>query len=233
MDWLLDAANWFGSAVCHQWDSHSYFIAGVPLCLCARCTGMYLGGLMTVAYLALRKPRAAQAPRIPYIIALMIFFLLWAGDGVNSFMSEVLRRPFLYEPQNVLRLITGTLMGITLGSLLYLMLNANLYRELNPKPIYANAFDFLFVLACGAAIVVVVNSQAPFLLYPLSALLLIAIIALHASIWTALVGSFMRVVTRRRELVTRFVVGGSAALVLLNALAFGRVLLGIALGAPL
>jgi uncharacterized membrane protein len=233
MDWLLDAANWLGSAVCHQWDSHSYFMAGAPLCLCARCTGLYLGGLMTVAYLAVRKPRAAQVPRIPYIVALLVFFLLWAGDGIHSFLSEILQRPFLYEPQNVLRLMTGTLMGITLGSLLYLMLNANLYRELDPQPIYQNAFDFLFVLAGGAAIVVVVNSQLPFLLYPLSALLLIAIVALHACIWTALVASFMRVATRRRELVARFGVGGIAALVLLNALAFGRVLLGIALGAPL
>lgn len=233
MNWLLDAANWFGSAVCHQWDSHSYFIAGTPLCLCARCTGMYLGGLLTLTYLAIRKPRAAQLPRMPYLIAMLVFFLLWAGDGVNSFASTILQQPFLYEPQNLLRLITGTLMGITLGSLLYLMLNSNLYREYNARPIYENAFEFLLLLALAGGLVVVVNSQAAFLLYPLSALMLVAVIALNASVWTAFVASFGRAVTRREELFKRIALGLVFAFLLLDALALGRVLLGIALGAPI
>lgn len=233
MDWLLDAANWFGSAVCHQWDSHSYFIANVPLCLCARCTGMYLGGLMTLTYLAVRKPRAAQFPRVPYLVAMILFFFLWAGDGVNSFASELVGHPFLYEPQNVLRLITGTLMGISLGSLVYLMLNSNLYRAPNPAPIYANAFDFGLLVVLAGGLVFAVNSQADFLLYPLSALMLAAVIVLNASVWTALAASFMRVVTQRRQVWSRVVIGGGLAMLLLNGLAFGRVLLGIALGAPI
>lgn len=233
MDWLLTTANWFGSAVCHQWDSHSYFVAGVPLCLCARCTGMYLGGLMTLTYLAIRKPRAAQLPRLPYLIAMLVFFLLWAGDGVNSFASEILRHPFLYEPQNLLRLITGTLMGISLGSLLYLMLNSNLYRAPNPARVYDNALDFGLLLVCAGAVVAIVNSQAAFLLYPLSALMLVAVIVLNASIWTALAASFMRVVTRRSELLPRVAIGGVVAMAFLNALALGRFMLGVWLGTPI
>lgn len=233
MDWLLNAANWFGSAVCHQWDAHSYFIAGVPLCLCARCTGMYLGGLLTLTYLAVRKPRAAQFPKIPYIIAMVVFFLLWAGDGVNSFASEILRHPFLYEPQNILRLITGALMGISLGSLLFVMLNSNLYRNPYSRHIFENAADFFILLALAAGLVLLVNSQMEWLLYPLSALMLLAIIVLNASIWTALAASFFRAVTRPRELLPRFAVGVLIALLLLNALALGRVALGIVLGAPI
>ena len=233
MDWLLNAANWFGSAVCHQWDSHSYFVAGVPLCLCARCTGMYLGGLLTLTYLAVRKPRAAQLPKMPYIITLILFFCLWAGDGVNSFASEILQRPFLYEPQNLLRLITGTLMGLSIGSLLYVLLTSNFYREPNPRPIYENFADFGILLVLAATLVLTVNSQAAFLLYPLSAFMLAAILLLNASIWTALAASFMRVVTRPRELLPRFAIGLGVALLLLDALAIGRVLLGVALGAPI
>jgi hypothetical protein len=193
---------------------------------------MYLGGLMTLTYLAIRKPRAAQLPRMPYLIVLLVFFLLWAGDGVNSFASEFLRAPFLYEPQNLLRLITGTLMGITLGSFLYLMLNSNLYRDPFPKPVYANAFDFLTLLALAAALVLIVNSQAAFLLYPLSALMLIAIVALNASVWTAFAASFMRAVTQPREVWRPLAVGAVVALLLINTLAVGRLLLGVVLGAP-
>ncbi|MCG3141151.1 MAG: hypothetical protein HDKAJFGB_02366 [Anaerolineae bacterium] len=233
MLWLLDAANWFGSAVCHQWDSHSYFIAGVPLCLCARCTGMYLGGLLTLLYLALRKPRAAQLPKLPYLVALLVFFFLWAGDGVNSFASVALGHPFLYEPQNSLRLITGALMGISLGSLLFVMLNGNLYRNPYSKPIYENAADFLILLALIAALVLLVNSQMAWLLYPLSALMLVAVIGLNASIWTALAASFFRAVTQPREALSRFAVGITLALLLLNGLALGRYALGVYLGVPL
>lgn len=233
MDWLLNAANWFGSAVCHQWDSHSYFIAGVPLCLCARCTGMYLGGLLTLTYLAVRKPRAAQFPKMPYLVAMVVFFFLWAGDGVNSFASEILRHPFLYEPQNILRLITGALMGISLGSLLFIMLNSNLYRAPFTKPIFENAADFFILLALAAGLVLLVNSQMDWLLYPLTALMLLAIVALNASIWAALAASFFRAVSRPRELLPRFAVGVLIALLLLNALALGRVALGILLGAPI
>ena len=233
MDWLLNAANWFGSAVCHQWDSHSYFIAGAPLCLCARCTGMYLGGLLTLTYLAVRKPRASQLPKMPYIIAMIVFFFLWAGDGVNSFASELVGHPFLYEPQNILRLFTGALMGISLGSLLYLMLNSNLYRNPFSKPIFDNAADFLILLALALGLVALVNSQVEWLLYPLSALMLLAVIVLNASIWTAMAASFFRVVTQPRELLPRFAMGLLIALLLLNTLALGRYALGVWLGTPI
>lgn len=233
MDWLLSAANWFGSAVCHQWDSHSYFIAGTPLCLCARCSGMYLGGLLTLVYLAVRKPRAAQLPKTPYLVALIIFFFLWAGDGVNSFASELRGQPFLYEPQNLLRLLTGALMGVSLGSLLFVMLNSNLYREPLSKPLFENAADFLFLCALALGLVALINSQMEWLLYPLSALMLVAILGLNASIWTALAASFFRAATQPRDLLPRFAAGGLIALLLLNALALGRYALGVWLGAPL
>lgn len=233
MDWLLNTANWFGSAVCHQWDSHSYLIAGTPLCLCARCTGMYLGGLLTMAFLAWRNPRAAQLPRLPYLIALALFFFLWAGDGVNSFASEMLGRPFLYEPQNSLRLITGTLMGITLGSFLYLMLNSNLYRDRYAPRVFEHARDFFMLCALALGLVLLVNSQMDWLLYPLSAFMLVAILVLNLSIWTAFAASFMRVVTRRDELLPRFAIGALVALLLLNAMALGRYALGVWLGAPI
>lgn len=227
MDWLLDAANWFGSAVCHQWDAHSYVIGGVPLCLCARCTGMYLGGLMTLAFLAIRSPRAVKPPRVPFVIAMLVFFLLWAGDGVNSLASAILGRPFLYEPQNLLRLITGTLMGISFGSLAFLMLNGNLYRVYEAKPIYENPVDFFVLLALGGGVVAVVNSQAAFLLYPLSALMLVAVVGLNATIMTALVASFGREVTRWGELGRRVAWGVAMAVVVLSGIAGLRVMAGI------
>ncbi len=85
MDWIISLAHWFGSAVCHQWPAHSYFIAGVELPLCARCTGMYLGALLTILYHTWRHPRAIGMPRPWVLVAMVLFFVMWGGDGVNSF----------------------------------------------------------------------------------------------------------------------------------------------------
>lgn len=233
MDLIVQLARWFGSAVCHQWVSHSYTIGGMPLCLCARCTGMYLGALLTIGYLKWCSPRAAQLPRVPYLVAFLLFFSAWAGDGANSFLTELWGAPFLYQPQNLLRLVTGTLMGIALGSLLTMMLNSTLYRDPAPKPLFTHARDFFTLLLLAVLLVVVVNSQVDLLWYPLAALMLAAILIVNASVWTAFAAGFMRAATRPRDLLRPVAVGATIAVVLLSAIALARVLMGIALGAPI
>lgn len=218
---LLELANWFGSAVCHQWDSHSYVIGGVPLCLCARCTGMYLAALLTLVLLRVREPRAAHVPRPAFLVAFLLFFVMWAGDGVNSFLSLFPAAPALYPPQNILRLTTGALMGIGLGSLLYLMLNSILYRGApGATPLFGRARDFFALLGMAGLLVAVVESQWAPLLYPLTALLLAAVLGVNIALWTALAGSFVRGWKA-------VALGVGIALLLLDAIALGRGLLGI------
>lgn len=38
-----------GSVVCHQLPDRSFFVDGMQLPVCARCTGLYLGGLAGLA----------------------------------------------------------------------------------------------------------------------------------------------------------------------------------------
>ncbi|MCD6518573.1 MAG: DUF2085 domain-containing protein [Anaerolineae bacterium] len=47
------------SGICHQLPSHSLYLQGHPLPLCARCTGTYLGLVLTFLLLRL-WPRASQ-----------------------------------------------------------------------------------------------------------------------------------------------------------------------------
>src|SRR5262245_40935798 len=47
-----------GFGVCHQLLSHSLIIGGHPLPVCARCTGIYLGALVTWVFLQVLHPRA-------------------------------------------------------------------------------------------------------------------------------------------------------------------------------
>jgi uncharacterized membrane protein len=217
MELLLGAAHWFGSAVCDQLPTHSYQFAGVVLSLCARCTGLYLGALLTMIFHTWRHPRAVGLPRPWMLIVLVLFFFAWVGDGVNSFLSAIPSMPHLYPPSNLLRLITGTMMGITIGSLVFVIFNSLVWRASDPAAIFATHREFLAVLELGAVLVLIVQCEWAPLLYPLAAASLIAILTLHVSMMTALAANLTRAVLTWREALPAFAIGMLIALMYLSA----------------
>ncbi len=225
MEWILSAAHWFGSAVCHQFPTHSYQVAGVPLPLCARCTGLYLGALLTLIFHAWSRPRAVGLPRPWMLVVLVLFFFAWAGDGINSFLSIIPIAPHLYPPQNILRLITGTLMGITIGSLIFVMFNSLVWRAPNPNFIFATRREFFALLGLGTLLVLVVHSEFAPLLYPLNLAILIAIPTLHTMLVTAFIANLTRPALNWRQAVPAFALGALIALTYLSAIALLRVVL--------
>lgn len=233
---LLWAANWIGSVLCHQWDSHSYIINGVPLCLCARCTGMFLGALLALVYLAVTTRGFVRMPRRPYLAVFLIFFVLWAGDGVNSYLTTLSGAPFLYPPQNLLRLTTGTLMGIGLGSLAFVILNLLLRpipKGITIPPLYERASNFLILLGLGAILVMTIQSQRDWLLYPLTALMLFAMLAVMTTFWAGILSSLSmqpsQPVTVRRTVLIAF----GMTLLVLNAMALVRAFSGLVIEPPI
>ncbi len=235
MDLVIALAHWFGSAVCHQWPSHSYFIAGVELPLCARCTGLYLGGLLTLIYLGWRHPRAVGLPPAWMLAAMVLFFLAWAGDGVNSFLASFpTPLPHLYPPQNILRATTGMLMGITLGTLVFIMFNSLLWRQVRPEAVFASPREFLGLVALGALLVLAVHSELPILLVPFTLASLVAILGLNSALMAAMAASLMRRLAGSwREARAPLLAGAAVALFYLDAIALLRVLLGIYTGVPI
>lgn len=235
MDWLFTLANWFGSAVCHQWDSHSYIVNGVALPLCARCTGMYLGALLTLAYLSMRARREVQVPRPPYLFAFFIFFLVWAVDGVNSFLSTLRGVPFLYEPQNLIRLTTGMLMGLGLGTLLFLLMRSFTSRIIPVEypPLFDRARDFFLLLLLAGLLVVLVNTQWALLSVPLTALLLAAILVLTISLGTLMLTIFLERAPRPDALRRHVLSGALVTILFLSAIALARAAAGLSFEPPL
>lgn len=225
MEWILHAAHWFGSAVCHQFPEHSYHLAGVPLPLCARCTGLYLGALLTMIFHAWRRPRAAGVPRPWMLVALVLFFFAWAGDGINSFAATFSLVPHLYPPQNILRLVTGTLMGITIGSLVFIVFNSMLWRVPNPDSIFATRREFFALLGLSALFVLIVHSEFAPLLYPLNLAISISILALHTMLVTAFIANLTRPALNWRQALPAFALGAFIALTYLSAIALLRALL--------
>ena len=113
--------------VCAQ--IHNVRVGGLDLPLCARNTGIYSSFLITSLYLlALGRRRAARLPPWPITIALILFIVIMAVDGLNSMMLDLFM-PHLYTPQNWIRTLTGIGMGISIAVIMLLILNVSLRRD--------------------------------------------------------------------------------------------------------
>ncbi|HMA35626.1 MAG TPA: DUF2085 domain-containing protein [Chloroflexia bacterium] len=120
--------DFLGFGVCHQLSSHSLFIAGHQLPLCARCSGIYLGALITLGMLLILRPLAGALPARRMLPLLGFMFATMVLDGINSTFQSVPGATALYETTNWLRLITGTLAGTALMFVLYPIFNQSFWR---------------------------------------------------------------------------------------------------------
>jgi uncharacterized membrane protein len=140
------------SGICHQIPERSLFINGVPLPLCARCTGMYLGAAFSLLALWLiGQGRRSILPGIPVSIILGVFIALWAVDGFNSTWALFTSRPLLYQPSNLLRLITGFGTGTAIAIVLYPIYHDVLWRDTRPLPMLDRFWQFAAVIGIAGA----------------------------------------------------------------------------------
>lgn len=168
---LLGKADAIGYAVCHRIDLRSFHLGTRALPLCARCSGMYLGALVAIGTLvALGRGRHGGFPRPALFAVFGLFAAAWAIDGLNSYLTLIPGAPHAYEPNNVLRLVTGTLMGLSLGVLVVAGFNQNAWREWNKDPVIGSLREIALLLVAAAIVVLLVLSENPIVLYPLALL---------------------------------------------------------------
>ncbi len=135
------------SGVCHQIPEHSFWIDGQVLPLCARCTGQFGGALLAIVALVVagRYRRSLFAPWWAQgVMAALAAW--WALDGVNSFLYGLLGRPWLYEPMNGLRLITGLGLGLVAGVELLPAVALSIVRQPERRPIIDRPIEILVLL---------------------------------------------------------------------------------------
>lgn len=108
-DWLEYTEQWLVGS-CHRMPSRSIWIAAVPMGLCARCSGVYLGAVL----LLLVGLRAGDRTMLPPRVAIACVLSLLA-DGM-------LQHLLLYDSGNGWRLFTGFLYGAGVAGLLQYIL---------------------------------------------------------------------------------------------------------------
>jgi uncharacterized membrane protein len=88
--------------ICHQYDTRTLHIAGEPLGVCARCSGIYFTFLAgTLCYPLVRELRRPVVPSRGLLVVAVIPMLIDVGLGFAG----------LHEISTTTRLITGSVFG--------------------------------------------------------------------------------------------------------------------------
>jgi uncharacterized membrane protein len=188
---LLGKADSIGYAVCHRIDERSFHIGDRQLPLCARCTGEFYAAAITLIFLAIVSPKRSGMPGWKLGIPLMIFLLVFAIDGSNSYLYLLKTTtggaldgiPNLYTPNNTLRLFTGSFMGIALASILYPAFNQSAWTKPDPR----RALDWK-KLGILLAIVILVNlailTGNPYVLLTIAILSVLGVLSLLVMVFS-------------------------------------------------
>jgi uncharacterized membrane protein len=196
---LLGKADAISYAVCHRIPSHSFFIGDRPFPLCARDTGMHLGALVGLLFMA-RSGKKSGMPSKKILVVLGLFLLAFAADGLNSYIGLGIAEgalpplPFeihqLYPSQNWLRLLTGSMMGIGISAMLYPVFNQTVWAKSSPEPALHSWRQMGLLVGLVLLVDLGMLSGNPFLLYPLAVLstvnILLVLTMIYAVVWVML-----------------------------------------------
>ena len=192
----LDA---IGYAVCHRIDARSFQIGDRQLPLCARCTGEFYAAGLALIFQVFVSGKRSKLPSKGIIAVLVLFFLAFGIDGSNSYLyllkqtsqGALDKIPNLYIPNNILRLFTGSGMGIALAAVLYPIVNQTLWRETDDRPALEwKSFGILVGLV--AVINLLVLTESPIILYPIAYLSALGTLSLLVIVFAILWVMLMR-----------------------------------------
>lgn len=196
---ILGKADAIGYAICHRIDERSFQILGRQLPLCARCTGEFNAAAIALIFQGFVSRRRSQLPKRGIIALMVIFFLAFGIDGSNSYLYLLKQSspgildsiPNLYIPNNILRLFTGSGMGIALGAVLYPVVQQTLWRQIDERPALEwKSFGILTAIVLVVDLMVLTDSLV--VLYPVAILSVLGVLGLLTMVFTILWMIIMR-----------------------------------------
>ena len=220
----MQLLTWLLGGVCHQMPDHCFSFQGQPLPLCSRCAGMFVSLCITLALLW-RRGRRSGLPPLRVNLVLGAILSAWALDGVNSLVTELMGRTWLYPPHNIARLMTGTGCGLALGVWLYPIAHEALWPTSLDQPATSRLADLIPLLlgsACYVALLLVWRG-APYALWTsiVSAATLFVFVLVNAAL-IALVWPLRADGPPRLHIAARLACGGALALAEMGSMALLR-----------
>ncbi|MCL4378815.1 MAG: DUF2085 domain-containing protein [Actinobacteria bacterium] len=145
--------NSLGFSVCHQIPERTLFFGKILMPVCSRCSGIYIGFLISIIFLFLTfRKKESDLPPV-YIMILSIMFILSAiVDGALSYLG-------VYETNNILRLITGYLFGSGIAIIIYPIFVYQYYKVSRWERIFYHFKYFIYFMAVSLSIMIIMLLQ--------------------------------------------------------------------------
>jgi uncharacterized membrane protein len=196
---LLGKADGIGYAVCHRIDERSFQLFGRQLPLCARCTGEFNAAALTFIFMGFVSRKRSGMPLKGILAVLALFFLAFGVDGANSYLYLLKQTyegflpqiPNIYIPNNTLRLLTGSGMGIAIASVLYPVVNQTLWRNADDRPALTWK-EFGRLLGIIVLVDLAILSEQPVILYPIAFLSVMGVLTLLTTVFSIVWVMIMR-----------------------------------------
>jgi uncharacterized membrane protein len=158
------------SGSCAQRPAHTYYLGNQKLPVEARMVGIFCGFLLTWIFLwFIGRTRAGKLSKWDINLLLGLMVLSMVLDGLNATLYDFgWFHP--YQPQNWLRLLTGTMSGIGLAGLIYPLYNFAIWKFPWETAPFQKWVEFGALLILGATLMVLVMSGWDWLFLPLATL---------------------------------------------------------------
>jgi len=205
--WLINTppgffgkADAIGYAVCHRISERSFHIGNLQLPLCARCSGMYLGAVTGLVFQSIIGWKRLKIPHWSIITLLVVFVVAFGIDGSNSYLyllkqvspGILSNIPNLYVPNNSLRLLTGSGMGLGMAVMLFPAFNQTIWAKGEEKPAISGWKTFGLLLGIQVVLDLLVLTDSPIVLYPLAIISTLGVWLLltlvYCMVWVMIMG---------------------------------------------
>jgi uncharacterized membrane protein len=225
---ILGKADAIGYAVCHRIAERSFHTYGRALPLCARCAGTYLGALVGLLLVAGRgRARAGRLPGVRVLAVMVALGVVYAFDGLNSYLSLFEFYTPLYPPHNTLRLLTGATFGLALILVALPAFNTIAWRDPLPEAPARNLRELAALYGAAGLGCVAMLIDLPALRAVLGVLGAVGVVFMFVLIGCAaflIVAGRENSVTRWRDLAFPALAGLTFAISVIGVIDFARYL---------
>ncbi len=113
MDLFLALVDALGSLICHQLPERSFVVAGRQLPVCARCTGLYVSGV--VGFVGWCAWKAARGWR-PFAVSPRPALAIVIAAGIPTALSYATGIAGVWDGSNVTRALLAVPLGVSAGA---------------------------------------------------------------------------------------------------------------------
>lgn len=197
---LFGKADAIGYSVCHRIGERSFHIGSYQLPLCARCSGMYLGAVTGLVFQSIVGWKRLKIPHWSVIALLIVFLAAFGIDGSNSYLYLLKQIspgilpniPNLYVPNNTLRLLTGSGMGLGMVVMLFPAFNQTVWADGEEKAAIPGWKAFGLLLGIQVILDLLVLTDSQVVLYPLAVISALGVWLLltmvYGMVWVMIMG---------------------------------------------